>query len=86
MFKDDEIIFPSKVTFRPKSKLCYLATYLTCGNMVREVSHLVIHQSCERQVVEHVREHFPHRRVAVLPNALVVKPIPVADSFGTSLG
>lgn len=46
------------------------------GDTHAHMAHLVVHQSRQRQVVEHIREHLPHGGVAVLPDTFVVKPVP----------
>lgn len=52
--------------------------YLLKWHKTASIPHLVVHQGRQRQVVEHVSEHLPHRRIAVLPDTLVVKTVPVA--------
>lgn len=49
-------------------------------------AHLIVDQCCERQVVEDVREHLPHCRIAVFPHTLVVEPVPVSACPPTQAG
>lgn len=42
------------------------------------MTHLIVHQSRQRQVVKHICKHLPHRCVAVLADTFVVKPVPDA--------
>lgn len=46
---------------------------------VCQCTHLVINQSCQRKVVEQVREVLPDVCVAILPQAFVVEPVYLRD-------
>jgi len=44
-----------------------------------EAEDLVVDQSGEREVVEQVCEVFPHIRISVLSQALIVEPVDLRD-------
>ena len=41
-----------------------------------QAEDLVLNDSCERQIIEELRELFPHVGVAVLAKALIIEAVP----------